>query len=60
MSKESAENKIHEAVEEAIDNNISVKEFIKMASISWSEVLQRKDHYDSDSFKKLLAVNGVY
>lgn len=60
MSKESVETQIYRAVEEAIENNISVKEFIQMASISWQERLSELDIHAQNDFMKLLNVKDVH
>lgn len=60
MSKESAVEDIHRAVEAAIDNGLSVKDFIREASISWSQELLEAEEHARDSWNKLLGVNGVY
>ena len=60
MSKESATEDIHRAVESAISNGLSVKEFIREASISWSQVLLEAEDSAKTSWQKLLEINGVY
>ena len=60
MSKESATEQIHEAVKEAISNGLSVKDFIREASISWSQVLLEAESDAQDGWRKLLETNGVY
>lgn len=60
MSKESAVEDIHKAVESAIDNGLSVKDFIREASVSWSQVLTESERHACESWNKLLETNGVY
>lgn len=60
MSKESAVEDIHRAVESAIENGLSVKDFVREASISWSQELVEAERNAADSWDKLLEVNGVY
>lgn len=60
MSRESAVEDIHRAVESAVSNGLSVKDFIKEASLSWSQVLLEQEEHAKDSWNKLLETNGVY
>jgi hypothetical protein len=60
VSKESATEDIHRAVEEAINNGLTVKDFIREASISWSQVLLEAESSAKTSWQKLLDTNGVY
>lgn len=60
MSKESAVEDIHRAVESAIESGLSVKDFIREASVSWSQVLLELEEHAKSSWNKLLETNGVY